>query len=103
MAEAKLDGRSLVRRRAGLRLWLSAGWLVVLCASGRSSRRGSRRKDPLAQDLFLGRLPPFWVAGAEPGYWLGTDSPWPRCAEPHPPRRAAGADRGAGGGHASPA
>jgi peptide/nickel transport system permease protein len=31
-------------------------------------------KDPLAQDLFLGRLPPFWVQGSEPGYWLGTDS-----------------------------
>jgi ABC-type dipeptide/oligopeptide/nickel transport system permease subunit len=30
--------------------------------------------DPLAQDLLLGRLPPFWMAGAEPGYWLGTDS-----------------------------
>jgi len=31
-------------------------------------------KDPLAQDMFLGRLPPFWMHGAEPGYWLGTDS-----------------------------
>ncbi len=31
-------------------------------------------KDPLAQDLFLGRMPPFWMAGAEPGYLLGTDS-----------------------------
>ena len=31
-------------------------------------------QDPLAQDLFLGRMPPVWVPGAEPGYWLGTDS-----------------------------
>ncbi|MEP5731137.1 MAG: ABC transporter permease [Sulfitobacter sp.] len=26
------------------------------------------------QDLFLGRMPPFWMIGAEPGYHLGTDS-----------------------------
>ena len=31
-------------------------------------------QDPLAQDLMLERLPPFWLEGAEPGYWLGTDS-----------------------------
>lgn len=30
--------------------------------------------DPLEQDLFLEKLPPGWVEGAEPGYWLGTDS-----------------------------
>ena len=30
--------------------------------------------DPLAQDLMLGKLPPAWIAGAEPGYLLGTDS-----------------------------
>ena len=30
--------------------------------------------DPLAQDLMLRRLPPFWIKGSEPGYWLGTDS-----------------------------
>ncbi|WP_417513247.1 ABC transporter permease [Minwuia sp.] len=30
--------------------------------------------DPLEQDLLLERLPPFWAADAEPGYWLGTDS-----------------------------
>jgi peptide/nickel transport system permease protein len=30
--------------------------------------------DPLAQDLFAGRLPPFWMEGADPLYWLGTDS-----------------------------
>ena len=26
------------------------------------------------QDLFLGRMPPFWANGAEPGFLLGTDS-----------------------------
>lgn len=68
-----LDGRSMIRRRAGLRLWLSAGWLLLLCLAALLAPWVAP-KDPLAQDLFLGRLPPFWVAGAEPGYWLGTDS-----------------------------
>ncbi|MCL4066085.1 ABC transporter permease [Pseudomonas sp. GX19020] len=67
------DARSLVKRRAGPRLWLSAGWigLVVLAAIFAPL---VAPQDPLAQDLFLGRMPPFWMAGAEPGYWLGTDS-----------------------------
>ncbi|HXT09239.1 MAG TPA: ABC transporter permease [Roseiarcus sp.] len=30
-------------------------------------------KDPLAQDLIVGVTPPHGFAGAEPGYWLGTD------------------------------
>jgi len=68
-----LDGRTLVRRRAGLRLWLSAGWLALLCLAALFAP-WIAPKDPLAQDLFLGRLPPFWMAGAEPGYFLGTDS-----------------------------
>lgn len=74
MPDAKaVDGRSLIRRRAGLRLWLSAGWLGVLCLAALLAP-WIAPKDPLAQDLFLGRLPPFWMAGSEPGYWLGTDS-----------------------------
>jgi len=68
-----LDGRSMIRRRAGLRLWLSAGWLGALGAAALLAPWIAPH-DPLAQDLFLGRMPPFWVAGAEPGYWLGTDS-----------------------------
>ena len=68
-----LDGRSLIRRRAGMRLWLSGGWLTILCLAALFAPWVAP-KDPLAQDLFLGRLPPFWMAGAEPGYWLGTDS-----------------------------
>ena len=74
MLDAKgMDGRSLIRRRAGLRLWLSAGWLTLLCLAALFAP-WIAPKDPLAQDLFLGRLPPFWMAGSEPGYWLGTDS-----------------------------
>jgi len=68
-----LDGRSLVRRRAGLRLWLSCLWLGLLGTVALLAPWIAPR-DPLAQDLFLGRMPPFWLPGAEPGFWLGTDS-----------------------------
>jgi len=67
------DGRSQIRRRAGLRLWLSAGWLLALALAALLAP-WIAPKDPLAQDLFLGRLPPFWVHGSESGYYLGTDS-----------------------------
>jgi peptide/nickel transport system permease protein len=67
------DGRGQVRRKVGLRLWLSAGWLTLLLLAALLAPWISP-KDPLAQDLFLGRLPPFWMAGTEPGSWLGTDS-----------------------------
>lgn len=68
-----LDGRSQIRRRAGLRLWLSGGWLLLLVLIAIFAPLISPH-DPLEQDLFLGRMPPFWVQGAEPGYFLGTDS-----------------------------
>jgi peptide/nickel transport system permease protein len=68
-----LDGRGAVRRRAGARLWLSGSWLAVAASCALFARQVSPQ-DPLAQDLLLGRLPPFWMAGAEPGFWLGTDS-----------------------------
>jgi len=68
-----LDARGAVRRPLGLRLWLSGGWLVLLALVALLAPWIAPH-DPLAQDLFLGRLPPFWVDGTEPGYWLGTDS-----------------------------
>lgn len=68
-----LDGKGAVKRRAGVRLWLSAGWLALLVLVAVFAPWVAP-KDPLAQDLFLGRLPPFWMTGAEPGYLLGTDS-----------------------------
>ena len=68
-----LDARGMQQRRAGARLWLSAGWLTLLCVVALLAP-WIAPKDPLAQDLFLGRLPPFWVPGTEPGFWLGTDS-----------------------------
>lgn len=68
-----VDARAMIRRRAGLRLWLSALWLALLCLAALLAPWIAPH-DPLAQDLFLGRLPPGWLAGAEPGYPLGTDS-----------------------------
>lgn len=67
------DGRGRVGRRAGLRLWLSGLWLALVALAALLAPVIAPQ-DPLAQDLFLGRLPPFWMAGSEPGYWLGTDS-----------------------------
>ena len=68
MADARGRGR-----RAGLRLWLSGGWLGLLALAALLAPVLAPQ-DPLAQDLFLGRLPPFWLPGAEPGFYLGTDS-----------------------------
>lgn len=67
------DARGDVRRPIGVRLWLSGGWLALLFV-GAVLAPLIAPKDPLMQDLFLGRMPPFWMDGAEPGYLLGTDS-----------------------------
>jgi len=67
------DARDAVRRPIGLRLCLSGGWLILLFLAAISAPLIAPH-DPLFQDLFIGRMPPFWMAGAEPGYWLGTDS-----------------------------
>ena len=68
-----LDGRGSVKRRLGARLWLSGTWLGLMAMAALLAPWISPH-DPLAQDLFAGRLPPFWVAGADPAYLLGTDS-----------------------------
>jgi peptide/nickel transport system permease protein len=54
-------------------LWLSAGWLA-LAGMAALLAPWIAPHDPLAQDLFAGRLPPVWMKGADPLYWLGTDS-----------------------------
>ncbi|MFK7754829.1 MAG: ABC transporter permease [Sedimentitalea sp.] len=67
------DARGDVRRPIGLRLWLSGGWLTLLVLAAVFAPLIAP-KDPLMQDLFLGRMAPVWLDGAEPGYLLGTDS-----------------------------
>ena len=67
------EGRFQVRRRAGLRLWLSAAWLILLVMVALFAPYIAP-KDPLEQDLFAGRFPPFWVHGADAAFLLGTDS-----------------------------
>ena len=68
-----VDGRFQVRRRAEVRLWLSAAWLIVLVIVALFAPYLAP-KDPLEQDLFAGRLPPFWMQGADAAFLLGTDS-----------------------------
>lgn len=67
------DGRAAIKRPLSLRLALSASWLLLLALAAIFAP-WLAPKDPLAQDLFLGQLPPAWVQGHEPGYYLGTDS-----------------------------
>ena len=67
------DGRFEVRRKAGVRLWLSAAWLILLVIVALFAPYLAP-KDPLEQDLFAGRLPPFWMQGADAAFLLGTDS-----------------------------
>ncbi len=68
-----VDGRFQVRRRAEVRLWLSAAWLILLVIVALFAPYLAP-KDPLEQDLFAGRLPPFWMQGADAAFLLGTDS-----------------------------
>ncbi|HUH87098.1 MAG TPA: ABC transporter permease [Pusillimonas sp.] len=77
MAEAALstthtEPRRRARRR-NLRLWLSAGWLLLVALAAMLAPFIAPH-DPLTQDLMLERLPPLGLEGAEPGYLLGTDS-----------------------------
>ncbi|MCE8005609.1 ABC transporter permease [Aestuariivita sp.] len=55
------------------RLWLSGGWLTLFFGVALLAPWIAPH-DPLYQDLFLQRLPPFWIDGAETGHPLGTDS-----------------------------
>lgn len=74
MADASSTAMPRRRRvRLNLRLWLPLAWisLVVILAIFAPL---FAPHDPLMQDLMYERLPPFFVTGSEPGYWLGTDS-----------------------------
>ena len=67
------DARGLVKRRAGARLWLSASWLTLLVLAAIFAPLIAPQ-DPLMQDLFGARLPPFWESGADAAFPLGSDS-----------------------------
>ena len=66
------EPRALQRRRS-VRLWLGAAWIGLLLFAAIFASWLSPH-DRLAQDLMLQTLPPAWLPGAEPGYYLGTDS-----------------------------
>jgi len=68
-----MDEARIPRRGLSPRLWLAGGWLLLALLAAIFAPLIAPQ-DPLAQDLMLERLPPFWLDGAEPGYWLGTDS-----------------------------
>lgn len=61
------------RRRLPPRLWLSGLWLGLVIFAAALAPWISPH-DPLNQDLFAGRLPPLWMEGSQPSYWLGTDN-----------------------------
>jgi peptide/nickel transport system permease protein len=66
------EPRALHRRRS-VRLLLGAAWIALLLFAAIFAGWLSPH-DRLAQDLMLQTLPPAWLPGAEPGYYLGTDS-----------------------------
>jgi peptide/nickel transport system permease protein len=68
-----MDDVRLRSRTPSARLWLAGGWLSLLLAAAILAPLIAPQ-DPLAQDLMFERLPPFWMQGSEPGFWLGTDS-----------------------------
>src|SRR3954447_23718778 len=68
-----MDEARISRRGSSPRLGLAGGGLLLALLLAIFAPLVAPQ-DPLAQDLMLERLPPFWQQGAEPGYWLGTDS-----------------------------
>jgi peptide/nickel transport system permease protein len=68
-----MDEARISRHGSGARLWLAGGWLLLALLAAIFAPLVAPQ-DPLAQDLMFERLPPFWMSGAEPGFWLGTDS-----------------------------
>jgi peptide/nickel transport system permease protein len=59
-------------RARSWRLIFSGSWLLVLALAALFAPLIAPH-NPLAQDLFLTRLPPAWLPGSEPNYYLGTD------------------------------
>jgi hypothetical protein len=72
------------------------GWLGLLVAAGALLAPWIAPQDPLAQDLMLGRCRPSGCRWRRARLLARHRQPRPRCAVAHPPRRADGADGGAG-------
>jgi peptide/nickel transport system permease protein len=68
-----MDEGRISRHGSGAKLWLAGGWLLLALLAAIFAPLVAPQ-DPLAQDLMFERLPPFWMSGSEPGFWLGTDS-----------------------------
>ena len=62
-----------IHRRPNVRLSLGGTWIGLLFFAAIFAGALAPH-DRLAQDLTLQTLPPAWLDGAEPGYYLGTDS-----------------------------
>ena len=76
-SDAATPGPSLAARRLGAVLaepkaYLGGGFILVLLLIAIFAPLVAP-KNPLDQDLMLASLPPAGLAGAEPGFWLGTD------------------------------
>lgn len=73
MADVSTNSPRLILTDTNFRLWLPLFWIGLIAAAALLAPLIAPH-DPLAQDLMLERLPPFFMDGSEPGYWLGTDS-----------------------------
>lgn len=73
VATAAAPRRSLRRDLASEPRVVIAGGYLLLLALLAVFAPWIAPHDPLEQDLMLSLVPPAFVAGAEPGYWLGTD------------------------------
>jgi len=60
-------------KRGGARLWVGAA-LVTLLVLAALFAAVLAPHDPLEQDLLSAQLPPAWMQGGDPAYFLGTDS-----------------------------
>ncbi len=60
-------------KRGGARLWVGGTLVSVLMLVALLAPLIAPH-DPLEQDLMSAQLPPAFIAGGDPSYWLGTDS-----------------------------
>ncbi|MER9638381.1 hypothetical protein NKJ03_29955, partial [Mesorhizobium sp. M0228] len=70
-----MDEARISRHGWRARLWLAGGWLLIALLAAIFAPLVAPQ-DPLAQDLMLERLPPFWLSGGAPPYV---------CPHPNPP------------------